>query len=495
MVMKILISIGTLGLGGAEKQAVWLANRLSNQHEVTLLTYHGGVREKDLNPNVNWETIFENEISDGDLSTVTADLTDEGQSTSPQNDTSCFSDLSEGINSEPVLSRVMTWKKQIKYFLRKSPLVLKIVIQIYSSSALTIRMAKKTVLSLYKMLRAVRNYSVKIARYSFNLTRSIKNKFAKYVRLLVYSLTFPMLRLNIKNQTFVFRRARKAIKKAKPDIIVTFLFHDTLNVGLAGLLQFNRPKIIVGRRSPIGYGDKSRVLIHRLILRIIYMFSSAAVSNSAGNNESAIRDGIKSSKIRIISNYISKHRASETEPHSDEPLKIVCIANFHWYKNHEGLLRAISLIPDHEKYFHFTFIGDGPLRVEIQRLASDLNIAADFKGFVENPSSEIHLFDAMTLISHVEGSSNALLEGLASGIPALVSLVGAAEDLNAQGAPLVLCNPSDFNSIANGLTQLRSNYESLRCQARDYSEIISRTMNEESILKQWDEVIQSVISS
>jgi len=53
VVMKILISIGTLGLGGAEKQAVWLANRLSEHHDVTLLTYHGGVREKDLSPNVS----------------------------------------------------------------------------------------------------------------------------------------------------------------------------------------------------------------------------------------------------------------------------------------------------------------------------------------------------------------------------------------------------------------------------------------------------------
>ena len=43
--MKILISIGSLGLGGAEKQAVWLANEFSKANEVTLVTYYGGKRE------------------------------------------------------------------------------------------------------------------------------------------------------------------------------------------------------------------------------------------------------------------------------------------------------------------------------------------------------------------------------------------------------------------------------------------------------------------
>ena len=151
-------------------------------------------------------------------------------------------------------------------------------------------------------------------------------------------------------------------------------------------------------------------------------------------------------------------------------------------------------IPNHDKYFHFTFVGEGPLFEEIQRLALDLRIAAEFKGFVENPSLEIHLFHAMALVSHVEGSSNALLEGLISGIPTLASMVGAAEELKAQGAALVLCDSSDTKSIANGLTQIKFNYESLRIQAKEFSQIISQTMNEEAILEQWEEAIQSVTS-
>jgi glycosyltransferase involved in cell wall biosynthesis len=432
LVMKILISIGTLGLGGAEKQAVWLANRLSEHHDVTLLTYHGGVREKDLSPNVAWETIFEIEDHGQELDIYPGDSTDLEQPKSLQNSTSsAYEFIQVAFN---------------KFF---------------SKQAL-----KQNARVLIRVLRV-----------------------NKYLVSIVYKFT-----LNIINQSYVFRQARKKIKGVKPDLIITFLFHDTLNVGLASLLQVKRPRLIVGRRSPIGYGDSSRKLIHRLILRIIYKFSSLAISNSTGNLKSALHDGINKRKIKVIGNYVTKHRVSEIEYIQDEPLKIICIANFHWYKNHEGLLRAISIIPNHDKYFHFTFVGDGPLLNEIQRLAVDLRIAAEFKGFVENPSSEIHLFHAMALVSHVEGSSNALLEGLISGIPTLASMVGAAEELKAQGAALVLCDSSDTKSIANGLTQIKFNYESLRIQAKEFSQIISQTMNEEAILEQWEEAIQGVTS-
>ena len=51
--MRIAITIGTLGLGGAEKQAVWIANKLSAKNNVTLITYSGGARESEVIPQVN----------------------------------------------------------------------------------------------------------------------------------------------------------------------------------------------------------------------------------------------------------------------------------------------------------------------------------------------------------------------------------------------------------------------------------------------------------
>jgi glycosyltransferase involved in cell wall biosynthesis len=308
-------------------------------------------------------------------------------------------------------------------------------------------------------------------------------------------LTFPKARVNFQNQTYVFRKARKIVKSSRPDLIITFLFHDTLNVGLAGLTQIKRPQLIVGRRSPIGYGDNSRSKVHRLILKIIYRFANLAVSNSKGNLESAQHDGLGDRKLRVIGNYITRNELSEISFTEDKALKLVCIANFHWYKNHEGLLRAVSSIEGHEHRFHFTFIGDGPLLKDMQNLASALKISAEFKGFVNNPSFDIHNYHAMVLVSHVEGSSNALLEGLAAGVPALVSYVGAVQELIEQGAPLVVCDSADVDSIATGLLSLTNEYHALRCEARYFASIVLETLSEDSVLKQWQDVIEEVTSS
>ena len=99
------------------------------------------------------------------------------------------------------------------------------------------------------------------------------------------------------------------------------------------------------------------------------------------------------------------------------------------------------------------------------------------------------------LVSHVEGSSNALLEGLVCGIPALVSKVGATQELMSQGAPLILCDSHDVSSIANGLIQLKANYEVLNAEAREFSKFLSEALSEDAIFKKWQEAIRRVTSS
>ena len=495
--MKILISIGTLGLGGAEKQAVWLANKLSEQHEVTLLTYHGGAREKDISSRVTWKTIFDNQneekITLHDSAEFVAEnslmLFDAGNIDKHDQ----IHEIDTDFRMET--SRARIFKEKIKHSLEGFPALLNLLTQLYFRFELLLNFLKLIVIILLKVVRKSKQLFVIIIRTMINLGFSLKSKVLSNTRKFLYLISFPKARLNFKNQTYVFRKARKIVKNSSPDLVITFLFHDTLNIGLAGLVQVNRPRLIVGRRSPIGYGDGSRNRIHKLILRFIYLLSNLAVSNSQANIESAIGDGIGKRKIMVIENFVAKNDLSSFLPTKVKPLEVLCIANFHWYKNHESLIRAISTIPNHEKNFRFTFIGDGPLLGSIQQLACDLKVSSEFRGFIDNPSSEIPAFHALVLVSHVEGSSNALLEGLVCGIPALVSKVGATQELMSQGAPLILCDSHDVSSIANGLIQLKANYEVLNAEAREFSKFLSEALSEDAIFKKWQEAIRRVTSS
>jgi len=424
-VMKILISIGTLGLGGAEKQAVWLANRLSEYHDVTLLTYHGGVREKDLSPNVSWERIFEIEIHGQELDIDPRD--------------------SAGLERPKSLQNTSSANKFIQFASRK----------FFSKRAL-----KRNVRVLIRVLRLNENFV-----------------------LVVYNF-IP----SIKNQSYVFRQARKKIKNAKPDLIITFLFHDTLNVGLAWLLQVKRPRLIVGRRSPIGYGDSSRKLIPRIILRIIYKFSSLAVSNSTGNLESAIHDGLAENKIICINNFV-ECQDSQLELNDSEDTNLICIANFFEYKNHRNLIVALSTI-DSETKFQVTFIGEGPTRAEMIALSSELKLKAVFYTHEEQIKIGLFKADFLLLPSFHEGSSNVLLEGLAKGIPAIVTNVGLVPTLVEKGAPFSVSIGTDSKSLGSALQDGLGSKLRLRKEASDFKLIIQREFNEAKILQDWLQIIE-----
>jgi glycosyltransferase involved in cell wall biosynthesis len=432
-VMKILISIGSLGLGGAEKQAVWLANNLSTIHKVTLLTYYGGVRQKDLGPKVIWKTIYEIQDEEKD------------------EDFNSHESVGREYDSVTSISKLTLLEEKVKIFFKNFPLTLKMLRYFY--------------------IKSVQLIDIVRLRSAF---QSLMNQ------------TYQSLM----NQTYVFIRTRRIVNEVRPDLIITFLFHDTLNVGLAGLTQIYRPKLIVGRRSPIGYGDSSRKYFLRLVLKIIYRFADLAVSNSPGNLESAINEGLLEGKVKLVHNFVQVN-ASKMRLNEFHDIHLLCVANFFDYKNHLNLIKALGEIKNQFK-FHVTFLGEGPLRGEMISLAKSLNLTADF--FSHEDQSMISEFkaDFLLLPSYFEGSSNALLESLSEGIPAIVTNVGLVPELVAMGAPLMVSGGADFKSLKIALLQGLSHKDDLKVQALNFRSTFVNEFGEDKILQDWLQIIEKV---
>jgi glycosyltransferase involved in cell wall biosynthesis len=483
VVMKILISIGTLGLGGAEKQAVWLANQLSKNHKVTLLTYYGGVREKDLNPSVNWETIFEMQNEERhenfdyrefvvEKPAIPPSFTIEGLfhsnvSANPQCDT---------LTS---LSKLTLLEEKVKTTFKNFPLSLKLLRYFYIKCMPLIEMVTPGLHLIFRLPQRVMTKFLGLMRKSIPyLTKSIPY------------LTLSSLRQHIKNQTYVFVRARRIVKEASPDLIITFLFHDTLNVGLAGLTQVKRPKLIVGRRSPIGYGDDSRSYFHLLVLRIIYRYADLAVSNSSGNLEAALRDGLGKNQVKIVHNFVQANN-SKLRPNDSHETHLICVSNFFEYKNHLNLIKALGEIKN-QFTFRLTFLGEGPLLSEMISLAKSLNLTADFFSHEDQAKISEFKVDFLLLPSFFEGSSNALLESLAEGIPAIVTNVGLVPELKEMGAPLIVSNGTDFKSLKIALQDGLNFQHDLKVQARNFKGIIKKEFGEVKVLQDWLQLIEKV---
>jgi glycosyltransferase involved in cell wall biosynthesis len=105
-------------------------------------------------------------------------------------------------------------------------------------------------------------------------------------------------------------------------------------------------------------------------------------------------------------------------------------------KNFDDLIRAVAGIPD----AYLLLVGDGPERVPLLRLVSDLGVAgrvrmaggADAEGELNGLLSAMDLFVSL---SAEESFGLAVVEALAAGLPACYVACPAVEDLPEQDAP------------------------------------------------------------
>ena len=102
-------------------------------------------------------------------------------------------------------------------------------------------------------------------------------------------------------------------------------------------------------------------------------------------------------------------------------------------KNIPNLFKAFSKLPDviAGKDVRLVLAGDGPLRQELGQLAVELGVESrlEFLGHVANMEDFFSRIDIFVLPSLAEGNSNALLEAMAQGVPALTTDVGGSARL------------------------------------------------------------------
>lgn len=443
--MKILISIGTLGLGGAEKQAVWLANRLSEIHDVTLLTFYGGPREVELSKSVTWKRIFE-------------DLTRHVSEKDPKTSEGKNQQSSDHINSST--SKIRQFKRRL-----------------YLSAS-----------NLPKSVKKIASVLISLIRVTHNSVLQLSNACNFVFRASLRWITLKPLTTRFAYHFSTYKSVKALLNEAKPETVITFLFHDTLSIGICTLFMYPRPRLIVGRRSPIGYGGQDRSRMQNLVIRLVYYFADVAVTNSRANVSSAVEDGIRQSKMRVIHNFVNSNNTSlVSNPAND--IHLICIANFFEYKNHENLVRALSQI---ETEIRITFLGEGPLRSKIEFLAEDCNLNATFVDHNEQLEQSFWSVDYLVLPSVYEGSSNALLEALASGIPAIVTNVGLAEELSTMGAPVIVSRGTDVDSLREAVSEGLLTKDANKLKAVGFKKKIELEFNEEKILAEWLNTINSI---
>ena len=120
-------------------------------------------------------------------------------------------------------------------------------------------------------------------------------------------------------------------------------------------------------------------------------------------------------------------------------------------------------LPDQAHRLRLMVVGDGPLAQDLRSLAESLGIsdACWMPGSLDRVSDALAAMDIFVLPSLMEGTSNTILEAMASGLPVLATAVGGNVELVSPDRTGRLFKPRDVGQ----LTQLLADYvrnESLR---------------------------------
>jgi glycosyltransferase involved in cell wall biosynthesis len=132
------------------------------------------------------------------------------------------------------------------------------------------------------------------------------------------------------------------------------------------------------------------------------------------------------------------------------------------FKNHRILLEVVARLRDRWHNFEVVFVGDGPLRAELERHAEKLGIrrCVQFLGDRHDIPAILASLDVTVLPSASESLSNAILESMAAGVPVVASNVGGNVELLSQDRGILVA-PDDVPALENALRQI-SESEALR---------------------------------
>ena len=166
------------------------------------------------------------------------------------------------------------------------------------------------------------------------------------------------------------------------------------------------------------------------------------------------------------------------------------VGNLRPVKDYPCLLRAFAVALRRVGDAVLVFVGDGDERPRLEALARELGIerSVRFAGARADVARMLRLFDVFALSSQTEGISVALLEAMATGLPAVVTDTGGNPEVVAEGRTGHLAPVGDPDALGNALADLLADAG----RRRAWGEAARRTVAEEFSLNQMIQGYESI---
>jgi glycosyltransferase involved in cell wall biosynthesis len=147
------------------------------------------------------------------------------------------------------------------------------------------------------------------------------------------------------------------------------------------------------------------------------------------------------------------------------------------------------------KKIKLTLLGEGPLKAAAVELARDLEVECKFYDHEDQQDIFPQKMDFFILPSTFEGNSNALLEALIEGFPAITTPVGIASQLQKSGAPVIVTSGFGVEDFVKAIDTAIDEKERYRDIAKSFVNTIANAHSKQTIFTQWSSLLDQLSAS
>jgi glycosyltransferase involved in cell wall biosynthesis len=256
-------------------------------------------------------------------------------------------------------------------------------------------------------------------------------------------------------------KLRALMRRFRPDIVHFYLPGPYL-VGAPVALISRVPVKIMSRRSLSRY-QRNWPAVAR-IERFLHRRMNVVTGNSRAVVKELSAEGVPETKLRLIYNGINiapsldRSEARRALGLDDDALVGVMVANLIPYKGHHDLIEGFAgIAPQLPAGWRALLAGrDEGLRPGLETLAAMRGIGENivFLGERADVPRLLAAADFGLLTSHEEGFSNVVLEGMAAGLPMVVTDVGGNAEAVFDGATGFVVPSSNPKAIGEAVLRL-----------------------------------------
>lgn len=291
----------------------------------------------------------------------------------------------------------------------------------------------------------------------------------------------------------------------RPQIVHFFLPHAYIFGGGISLLYRGATRIM-SRRSLNDY--QLRHPVTGKFERLLHPFMTAVLGNSKRVCSQLAEEGIVQNRLGLIyngldltvfDNTVSRNVVRSRLGIDNDALVLVLVANLIFYKGHEDLLKALALVRDDLPpgwrilcVGRDTGIGPG-LKKQAQELGIDGHV--QWLGERRDTADLLCASDIGLLVSHEEGFSNSVLEGMACGLPMVVTNVGGNPEAVQDGGNGFLVPPQDFQAIGQAILKFAHDAELRSAMGESGQARVRKLFTIERCVAQYAVLYQAVTSS